>query len=87
MADDISLAGGIAVILRKCFELTQAQTADDAALRKHAEKLLAGIKAGDSETALRQRAANAQLELDGMVNDSTCKEVVERAQKLVSENS
>jgi hypothetical protein len=40
MADDVSLAGGIAVILRKCFELTHAQTADDAALRKHAEKLL-----------------------------------------------
>jgi hypothetical protein len=85
MADDISLAHGIIVILRKCFELSQ--TEDDAELHKHAGKLLAGIKACESEMALRQLAGNAQSQLDGMVNDNTCREVVERARKLVSENS
>jgi hypothetical protein len=85
MVDDTSLAHGIVVILRKCFELSQ--TEDDAQLLKHADKLLAGIKAGEHEMALRMLAGDAQLQLDGMVNDSTCREVVELARKLVSENS
>jgi len=84
MADDISLAHGIIVILRKCFELSQ--TEDDAELRKYAEKLLAGIKAGELEMALRKLAGDAQLQLDGMVNDNTCREVVQRVRKLVIEN-
>jgi hypothetical protein len=85
MIDDIALVQGIVVILRKCFELPQ--TADEAVLRKHAEKLLAGSKAGESELARRALAGKAQSELDGMEDDNTCREVAKRVQKLVSENS
>jgi hypothetical protein len=85
MADDIALVNGIMVIFRERFELPQ--TGNGTELQQHAGKLLVAIKAGESEMALRQLAGNAQNQLDHTVNDSTCRDVVERAQKLVLENS
>ena len=84
MADDAALVRGIAIILRECFELSQTE---DAALDGYAERLLASIKAGESELALRMQVGDAQRQLDGIVNNSTCKEVIERACKLMAENS
>jgi hypothetical protein len=61
MADDISLAHRIIVTLRKFFELSQ--TEDDSELRKYADKLLVGIKAGELEMALRKLAGDLNSNL------------------------
>jgi hypothetical protein len=81
MPDEAALVRGIAVIFQECFELRE--TNDDADLHKFANQMLQRIKVGESETALRQLAANAQLTLHGAVSDDRCREVVHHARRLV----
>jgi hypothetical protein len=84
MAKDTALTRGVVVILRDCLELSSKQ---DDELSDRAQKLLTSIRSGESEAALRMQVANIQLELAGFVDDGACKEAVERARKLVRENS
>jgi hypothetical protein len=81
MPDEAALLRGIAVIFQECFELQE--TNDDADLQRFANQMLEGITAGESETALRQLAANAQFTLQGAVSDDRCREVVHHARRLV----
>jgi hypothetical protein len=85
MADDAALTRGIIVILRECLELSP--TIKDAELAADAGRLLAQIKAGESEMAIRAEVAKIQQRLSQLVNDDTCKEVASLVRKLVVKNS
>jgi hypothetical protein len=81
MPDEAALVRGIAAVFQECFELRE--TNDDTDLHRFADQMLQRIKAGESETALRQLAANAQLALHGAVSYDRCREVVHNARRLV----
>jgi histone acetyltransferase (RNA polymerase elongator complex component) len=81
MPDEAALVRGIAAIFQECFELRE--TNDDTDLHRFARQMLQRIQSGESETSLRQLAANAQLTLHGAVRNDRCREVVHHARRLV----
>ena len=57
---------------------------DPAMFDSAARSLLASARRGESEIALRQQAANIQIQLTNRVDDSQCQRVVALAQEVAN---
>jgi hypothetical protein len=84
MVNDAAFIQGLVVILRDCLDhMPLSSTTPDDDLRPGATLLVKRIKAGEMEGILIQTVANMQQKLRLAVNHVRCRDVVNRAVKLI----